>query len=319
MAKQKSIITEYRNYYLSPHFPVLLLSGEHWKISDLPSTRLHFHNCLEIGIVHSGSGTLKFYKQSLNFKAGDVTVIPRNVSHTTYSTPGTQSHWSYLFLDTKELFRKFLHSTWTNYDLSMYYLKGYKPILSQNDHPAIHDLVMHIIQELLDQKPNYQLSTKSLLLAVYIDLCRIQSMQTTSSRNSEKCRIPDNALILAPVLDYIEDHYMKPLHIDQLSDLCHWSPTHFRRIFHNIIGTSPLDFVNNTRIIKSCNLLHSTQESILNISEMVGFRSLSSYNRYFTKIMDMSPREYRKQNIQTDINTKHPAILEYAGWMFPEK
>lgn len=318
MAKPKNIITEYRSYYLSPHFPVILLSGDYWKISDTPSTRLHFHNCLEIGIVHSGSGTLKFYDQSLHFKAGNVTIIPKNVPHTTFSTPGTQSHWSYLFLDTKELFRDFLCNSWQTLDLSMYYLKGYKHILSQTEYPAIYYLLTHIIQELTEQKSNYQLNVKALLLSVYIDLCRIQNMQNTSPKDVDKCRTPDNVLVIAPVLEYIEDNYTKALHIDQLSDLCHWSPTHFRRVFHEIIGTSPLDFINNTRIIKSCNLLRDTQESILNISEMVGFHSVSSYNRSFTKIMQMSPREYRKQSIQTDLNTKNPAILKYAGWTFPE-
>ena len=53
MAKSKRAVTEYRSYYLPTHFPVLLLSGDYWKISDIPSGSLHFHNCLEIGICHS--------------------------------------------------------------------------------------------------------------------------------------------------------------------------------------------------------------------------------------------------------------------------
>ena len=53
MARQKSGVAEYRNYYLPYDFPVLLLSGEHWKISSVPSKNLHFHNCLEIGVCHS--------------------------------------------------------------------------------------------------------------------------------------------------------------------------------------------------------------------------------------------------------------------------
>ena len=48
MARPKSPVTEYRSYYLPMQFPVKLLSGDHWKISDIPSKRLHFHNCLEI-------------------------------------------------------------------------------------------------------------------------------------------------------------------------------------------------------------------------------------------------------------------------------
>ena len=42
MAKSKNSVTEYRNYYLPMNFPVLLLSGEHWRISDVPSGRPHF-------------------------------------------------------------------------------------------------------------------------------------------------------------------------------------------------------------------------------------------------------------------------------------
>lgn len=102
--KGKEII-EYRNYYLPSHFPLVFLSGPKWKISDIPSERLHFHNCLEIGICHSGSGTLRFCNgQEIHFFAGDITCIPRNTPHTTFSDPGTNSRWSYLFFDLRQLF-----------------------------------------------------------------------------------------------------------------------------------------------------------------------------------------------------------------------
>ncbi|MFQ9620230.1 MAG: AraC family ligand binding domain-containing protein [Waltera sp.] len=91
MAKSKRAVTEYRSYYLPTHFPVLLLSGDYWKISDIPSGSLHFHNCLEIGICHSDSGTLEINGEKQTFHAGDVTVLPRNVPHTTYSAPGTKA------------------------------------------------------------------------------------------------------------------------------------------------------------------------------------------------------------------------------------
>ncbi len=60
MPKTKNDIAEYRSYYLPSDFPVLLLSGEHWKISNVPSKHLHFHNCLEIGVCHSESGYMEF-------------------------------------------------------------------------------------------------------------------------------------------------------------------------------------------------------------------------------------------------------------------
>ena len=75
MAKQKNIITEFRNYPLRVEFPILLLTGNQWWISDVPSANLHFHNCLEIGLCHEGEGTLIIQKESCHFSAGDITII----------------------------------------------------------------------------------------------------------------------------------------------------------------------------------------------------------------------------------------------------
>lgn len=126
-------------------------------------------------------------------------------------------------------------------------------------------------------------------------------------------------IVLSPALDYVENNYMQQFSVDFLADLCHLSPTHFRRLFHNIMGTSPLDFINNTRIQKSCILLYSTEESILNISGMVGFQSVSSYNRCFVRTMQTTPRDYRKAILQSDKNIQNQSILEYSGWMYPEQ
>lgn len=323
MARQKGAVTEYRSYYLPMHFPVLLLSGDYWKISDIPSGRLHFHNCLEIGICHSDSGTLEVLGKPLHFKAGDVTVIPKNVPHTTYSTPGTESHWSYIYIDPRELFRNLLPASWKNFELNPDGFRNFKYILNKKRYPHVYQLVLGIIRELEEQRPSYQISAKGLLTSLYIEIYRIQTIEEKGGSIPPESNPPadpaaDISLAIAPALDFIEENYMQQFTIEHLADLCHWSPTHFRRVFHEIMGTSPLDYVNNTRITKSCNLLRSTEESILNISEMVGFHSVSSFNRYFIKIMQMSPRDYRKQMKQTDKRAENQSILEYAGWMFPE-
>lgn len=325
-SRSKNAITEYRSYYLPLHFPVLLLSGDYWKISDIPSGRQHFHNCLEIGICHSDSGFIEFYGKQIPFREGDVTIIPKNVPHTTYSTPGTESHWSYLYIDPRELFRNMLPSTWPDFDLSSCATQDFHPIFSREQYPQLYYLVHGIIRELEEQKPNYQFSAKGLLLTFYIAICRIQSEKKSEEEAQEPSAPPnsikqeaDNSLVIAPALKYIETNYMQQFSIDQLAALCHWSPTHFRRVFHEIMGIPPLDYVNSTRITQACNLLQSTEESILNISEMVGFRSVSSFNRCFIKIKQIAPREYRKQAKLSDQNIDSQSVMEYSGWMYPEK
>lgn len=107
MPRQPRAVIEYRNYELSAEFPIQLLSGEQWRISDVPAGVLHFHNCLEIGLCESDGGTLGFQDEQRPFHAGDVTVIAGDVPHTTWSDPGTASKWSYLFLNPEELLHPF--------------------------------------------------------------------------------------------------------------------------------------------------------------------------------------------------------------------
>lgn len=319
MSKAVNTITEYRNYYLPPHFPVLLLTGDHWKISDIPSDRLHFHNCLEIGICHSDSGFMEFYGERCPFYEGDITIIPRNVPHTTYSSPGCASLWSYIYIDPKELFRRILPTSWKNYDLLPYSFKNFKYILNKDQYPTIYQLAAVIIKELKNEQPGYQLSAKGLLLSLYIEIYRMLSQDETEEKKAENS-FSDSAdpLSIAPALDYIENNYMRQFSIEFLAELCHWSPTHFRRIFHSIMRISPLSYVNNTRIQKSCSMLCNTEESILSISEAVGFQSVSSYNRCFFRNMQQSPREYRRMMLQSDKQAQNTSVMEYSGWMYPE-
>ena len=319
MSKPKARVSEFRNYYLPCDFPVLLLSGDHWKISNIPSKRLHFHNCLEIGICHSDSGFMEFIGDNdpRPFQAGDVTCIPRNIPHTTYSAPGVESHWSYLFLDPKELFHSFLPNFSMDFDLSISAFQNYQHILSKEQYPQVYALAMAAIKELEEKKPHYQTSATGLLLSLFIELYRIQCENGYAKTSSDNP--PENAMVLSPVLDYIEDHYMEDFDMHYLADICRLSPTHFRRLFHAIIGYSPLEFVNNRRIAKACDLLRSTEYSILEISEMVGFHSVSSFNRHFLDLMNITPRVYRNETRQSKESLEKLSIMEYKGWMYPEK
>ncbi len=319
MSKPKTAIAEYRNYYLPYDFPVLLLSGDYWRISSSPSPNLHFHNCLEIGICHSDSGYMAFNGKSepLSFKAGDVTCIPRNIPHTTWSSSGTESHWSYIFIDPEEFMKSMLPNvTARSYDLSISAYKDYQYIIPREEHPEVYTLVTAVIHELEGQKSHYRACAAGLIMSLIVLLTRIQGAGGESVTSSDNP--PENAMVLSPVLDYIEENYSKQIDVDYLAEICHLSPTHFRRLFHSIIGTNPLDFVNNTRISKACNLLRSTEDSILNISEAVGFKSVTSFNRHFSEITKTTPRNYRYETLQQKENAEKMQIKQYKGWMYPE-
>ena len=53
------------------------------------------------------------------------------------------------------------------------------------------------------------------------------------------------------------------------------------------------DYINSLRVSNACKLLRKTDLSITEISERVGFNTLRTFNRAFSKQMGMTPREYR--------------------------
>lgn len=153
----------------------------------------------------------------------------------------------------------------------------------------MYTLATSVVEELQQQNPYYQESAYGLLLSLYIELLRIHSRNEPMA-NQETEHSLKSEFVISPALEYITKHYMKPVTIDFLADLCHLSTTHFRRKFHEIMGTSPLDFLNSTRIEEACKQLKSTEDSILSISEQVGYRSISSFNRCFSRLIGEPPK-----------------------------
>ena len=149
------------------------------------------------------------------------------------------------------------------------------------------------------------------MTAILVELTRLCEHESPAQK-----AIPNSSMLsIHPALNYIHDNYTQQFPIELLADMCHLSVTHFRRTFNTIMGISPLEFINNTRIEHACLLLSSTDSSILEISELVGFHSVSSFNRAFVKLMDIPPREWRKNNSNGESVMKKKSVLEYRGWL----
>lgn len=304
MPRQPRTIVEYRNYELPAAFPIQLLSGENWRISDKPAGVLHFHNCLEIGLCESDGGTLGFQGEQCPFHAGDVTVIAGDVPHTTWSDPGTASKWSYLHLDPEELLQPI--------ERVLPYATGYQPavqgyyyILPQAEYPAVGHLVRLLIREMREKPVNYQTSVRALYLSFSIELMRLQAREGGTNTAA--------TIAIAPALGYINTHYKEDFPIETLAALCGMSQSHFRKTFKALLGVGPLEYLNRTRVQRACSLMRVSEDSILSISEQVGFQSLSSFNRHFLAEMGTTPSKWRR----AEGNSPRTAILKYSGWLTP--
>ena len=244
MARPSKNIIEYRIYELEPDKPFLCLSGEEWRISDVLSDRLHFHNCLEIGYCLSDSGFLGFENDvTVPFAARDIFLIPRFVPHTTCSAPGCRSRWSYLFVDPDA----FSHHPGLpeGEQQSLSVLLGSYLHITAASHPRLYFICKCLLEEAssrADGDPS--------LFTLY-SLLLVAELRSQLSGQNRRPPANSRAFILRPALEYINDHYVEPCGVDKLAGLCHLSQTHFRRLFLSCMGETPLQFVTSARIYQA--------------------------------------------------------------------
>ncbi|MGQ3480647.1 AraC family transcriptional regulator [Paenibacillus sp. TY11] len=95
------------------------------------------------------------------------------------------------------------------------------------------------------------------------------------------------------VIEYIRENSDQKLNLDILASVSNFSKYHFTRIFTSMVGVTPLSFVNQERLQKAIYLLGETNKTILEISNLCGFQSISTFNALFKKQYNKTPSEVR--------------------------
>ena len=305
IARPKMVLSEFRTYELPADYPVLLLHGDNWRISPVPNPRLHFHNCVELGICREGSGEMVIGGRQLPFDGGTVTCIAPYVTHNTWSSPDTFSLWSYVYVDTGKLLHQ-AGGEMPDYAAYARLVSEGALLVPRQQDPELSRLLGCVISELAERQPGYRFSVRGLMMAIIARLIRLNA--------GEHRERETNLTPLMPALSYIRQHFTEEVYMEALAAMCHLSPTHFRRLFQQQIGTTPLDFLHQARIAASCTLLLTTGASVADIAAQVGYVSLSCFNRHFLRIMGAAPNKWR----HAENGSLRHTTLTYTGWFQPE-
>ena len=341
MAKKKEEM-QYRYYEMPEDAYVFALTGKSWiRIYGEGIDSLHFHNYMEIGICHEGTGDMVFDDKTYIFHPGCYTIIPPNYPHTTNSVPGTYGFWEYLFIDCEGLFNMTFKKEpdTARKLLDQLYRKAY--YFGPGERPEILKNIEDIFKELEEKKMLYKAQCNSLLVHLLLEVVRISEEPrtgiagTTSAENdaedgsSEKdgsykeLRNADlqtmdthnpEAERLRPAIQYIKEHYMEEIYVGTLADVCALSETHFRRLFHECTHLSPLEYINSVRIHNACVILRSTDKTIRSVAFDTGFTSVSTFQRNFRRYVGMATHEWRNHPENYEYKLLQYKINTYEGW-----
>jgi two-component system response regulator YesN len=94
---------------------------------------------------------------------------------------------------------------------------------------------------------------------------------------------------------YIYEHYDdRELSLDAVAQSMHVSSVYLSRMIKQDIGISFVNILTQVRIKKAIELLNSTNLTINEISERVGYDTQHYFSTSFKKMIGVSPKQYRK-------------------------
>ncbi len=96
------------------------------------------------------------------------------------------------------------------------------------------------------------------------------------------------------VMEYVNEHLHQEIKLAELAALTQLSPYHFLRLFKQSVGVTPHQYILQCRIKKAKFLLQHSELSIADIATSVGFCDQSHLNRYFKRIVGVTPKKFLK-------------------------
>ena len=160
-----------------------------------------------------------------------------------------------------------------------------------------YDLIASIFEllaeELKHKRPGYETATLSLAKVLFIAIIRHYYVQ---HRQEELNLFRDEAIRSA--INLIHQHLGEELTIAKLARQAGLSRTLFIERFKKAVGNTPLQYITTWRLMKAKSLLKDTMLPLVEIGERVGYSSETAFYRVFKKRFQISPGQYRKQNLR---------------------
>lgn len=108
----------------------------------------------------------------------------------------------------------------------------------------------------------------------------------------EKFREQRGKKIIEKAKKYINDNYKKEITLKDVASYVYLNSNYFSELFKNEVGENFIEYLIETRINASKELLKQSNLKIYEVAEEVGYKEPVSFSRAFKKVVGVSPKEY---------------------------
>ncbi len=210
-----------------------------------------------------------------------------------YSTPGTAVLLDFNQPHRYEAFNGIWEHEWVNFSGSAgrTYEKLINPeglcVHRLENHPEPYALLNAIGTGVMQQDmPGFVQTTTRIIqlldclynLSVAMQRLKIDDLQG----NIQRC------------VDFIQEHYMQRLSLDEIAQMSYLSKYYFAHAFKQYMGITPYEYLTSVRLSHAKSLLISSTASVEEIGYRTGFGGAKNFIRQFRQSTGTTPGEYRK-------------------------
>lgn len=258
--------------------------GFHW----------HYHPEFEITFVVNGNGTRLVGDSSHDFENNDLVFLGSNLPHTWITHDDFGIHGK----DMEVVVLQFGGEIIENRARETVELSHIDRLLKASNRGLDFPLQTRIAagKLLINMTDTTGLKRYNLLLEL-LDLLGRSSFETLSSEFYAPNYSQTYEHRIGKVFEHIHTHYDRSLSIDELADVASMNAASFCRFFKKTTGKSAINYINELRIGKACNLLNDPNLAIGDVAFKTGFNNVTHFNRCFLKCKQTTPSNFRRNYV----------------------
>ena len=257
----------------------------------------HRHTAFEISVIARGHGLYRVGERVYRFEPQDVFFFSTNEAHCITEVVDE------LLVINLQFEPRFIwvpgHDTFDLRYLDVFFHRNenFRHQLRHDDPRAqeIRALLFQIDREFLQKDEFYDMMVKNMLLTTLVLVRRNYAHWFDGNTGSQKAQLVEQ---LRAVMQYIDDHLLNDLNLEELANEAHMSRSHFSALFKQLNGISPWEYIVSRRISHAANLLRTTSLPVTQIAIDCGFNTTANFNYAFRRHTNNTPTQYRK-DVQT--------------------
>ncbi len=259
--------------------PLIVTSCGNYKVknrAEVRTSRPKGRKDYQLLYIAAGQGHFFINGQERVVSAGNIIVY----------LPGQPQEYVYFKDDKTDVY--WVHFTGSDVEkiIDYYNIRLSENIIYIGTSPDYQWLFGQIIQEMQLCRPRFEELISLLLRNIFILI----------SRNLIKANRADNSLEneVELAMHYFRENYRSEINVEDYALSRGMSASNFYRVFKQISGSTPLQFILKLRLSNAQNLLENSNLTIAEISNDVGYENPLYFSRLFHKHIGVSPSEYRK-------------------------